>query len=144
MDKRQVLYQSAAEIEDIVRRFEACTFGSGEFRHREHLMVILWYLSKFSVPEATRRMREGLYKFLEHHGHGRHRYHETITLFWVKKVNSLLESKRKPRSLAGIANEVIEVCGEANFIFAYYSQQLIDSAAAREGWTEPDLRRLDF
>ncbi|HEV7843495.1 MAG TPA: hypothetical protein VGO69_07340, partial [Pyrinomonadaceae bacterium] len=83
--------ESPDEIEAIVRGFEACTLGASEFRHREHLLVILWYLSQSTPREATRRMREALNSFLDHHLHDRGKYHETITVFWVKKVRALLD-----------------------------------------------------
>jgi hypothetical protein len=137
-------YANADEIEQVVQSFETCACGAGEFRHREHLTVILWYLSKFPRDEAAARMREGLYRFLDHHGVDRRKYHETITLFWVRKVDALLAQAEKERERADVANDVIEACGEARLIFAYYSHELIDTNAARESWVEPDLQPLDF
>ncbi len=137
-------YENTDEIQEVVRRFETCTFDAGEFRHREHLTVILWYISQFSAAEATARMREGLYKFLDHHNVDRRKYHETITLFWVKRVKALLDEAGKEHSLAEIANEVVKVCHDANLIDAYYSRALLASTAAREGWVEPDLQLFDF
>ncbi len=137
-------YRSIDELEEVVRRFEACAFGAGEFHHRQHLTVVLWYLWKFPMTEAHARMREGLYKFLAHHGHGRQKYHETITIFWLKKVRALVDGAEEGLSSVEMANEVMEACGDAQLVFAYYSRELIDSDAAREGWTEPDLKALDF
>jgi hypothetical protein len=137
-------YESTDEIREIVRRFEACTFDAGEFRHREHLAVILWYISKFSASEATARMREGLYKFLDHHKVDRRKYHETITRFWVKRVGALYVEDKKERPLAEIANQVVKVCIDANLIYAYYSRALLASTTAREGWVEPDVQSFDF
>jgi hypothetical protein len=144
MNNQQKLYQSAGEIEEIVNGFETCALRAGDFRHREHLTVIVWYLSKFSTLEATSRMREALYKFLDHHGVDRRKYHETITLFWVRKVRALTEAKEREHPLALVVNEVIESCNDAKLIFGYYSRELIDSALAREQWVEPDLRPIDF
>lgn len=135
---------SADRIERVVRSFETCACSAAEFRHREHLTVIIWYLSKFPQDEAAARMREGLYRFLDHHGVDRRKYHETITLFWVRKVAALLAGAEQERSLAQLANDVIEACGDARLVFSYYSRELIDTSAARDGWVEPDLRPLDF
>lgn len=137
-------YGNIHEIEEVVRRFEACTFEAGEFKHREHLTVILWYLEQLDVPEAAARMQAGLYKFLDHHGVNRQKYHETITVFWVRKVRALLSQSEGEHALVETANEVISTCGDAKLINDYYSQELIDSAAAREEWVEPDLQSLDF
>ena len=137
-------FQSTDEIEAIVRRFEACAFGADEFKHRDHLTVVLWYLSKFNDAEAAARMRSSLYRFLDHHRVDRQKYHETITLFWIKKVRALLNQETQRRSLAEIANAVSAACGDARLIFTYYSQELIASATARAEWVEPDLQPLDF
>ena len=137
-------YRSIDEIEEIVRRFEACTFGAGQFHHREHLTVVLLYLWKFPMAEAHARMREGLYKFLSHHGHGRRKYHETITIFWLKRVRALVDDAEEGLSPVEVANKVMEACREARLVFAYYSRELIDSDEARENWIEPDLKALDF
>lgn len=137
-------YRTAAEIAEVVRRFETCDFGPDEFRHREHLVVALWYLSESSIGEATRRMRDGLYSFLAHHGVDRQKYHETITLFWFKRVRALFEERKTSHSLVEIANEVVTACHEPKEIYDYYSRELLASEAARAGWAEPDLRPLDF
>ena len=138
-------YQSADEIEEIVRRFERCTLGAAEFRHREHLTVIAWYLSELPTPEAAAaRMREGLYKFLAQHGHGSQKYHETITLFWAKRVSALLRQAGREQHLAELTNKVIEICGDAGLVHNYYSRELLASDEARKEWVEPDLQPLDF
>lgn len=137
-------FESDDELEGIARQFEACTLGADDFHHREHLIVILWYLSKLDVAEAASRMRESIDKFLKHHALDRQIYHETITLFWVKKVSALLKQSDKETSLAETANLVVEVCRNAKLINAYYSPELIASATAKAGWVEPDLQPLDF
>jgi hypothetical protein len=144
MDNKPQPFQSTDEIEALVRRFEACALRADEFKHREHLTVVLWYLSKFDDAEAAARMRVSLYRFLDHHGVDRQKYHETITLFWIKKVRALLNQGGQRRSLAEMANTVNEACGDAKLMFTYYSQELIASAKARAEWVEPDLQLLDF
>jgi hypothetical protein len=134
MNKPAQLFQSADEIEAIAQRFEACAFSPEEFHHREHLTVICWYLSQSSISTAAAaaRMRDRLYRFLDHHGIDRRKYHETITRFWVKKVCALIAQPDKNRPLAETANKVIKACDDANLIFVYYSRELIASATARE------------
>jgi hypothetical protein len=139
-------YQSTDEIEAIVRDFESCTTPPAEFSHRSHLTVALSYLhlSGLSIAEAATRMRTGLYRFLDHHGIDRQKYNETITLFWIKRVNSFLNRTDTTRSLASIANEMIETCGDSQLIYNYYSKEILSSDEARRMWIEPDVKPLDF
>ena len=68
----------------LVESFEAATLPLARFHHREHMRVALCYLSRESETDATARMREGLARFLAHHGiEG---YHETLTVFWMKRL----------------------------------------------------------
>src|SRR5579864_4017333 len=67
-----------------VRRLESCEYGLEEFGHREHLKVAWTYLHLYGYAEGLSRMRESLLRFSAHHG--RSGYHETITVFWMRKL----------------------------------------------------------
>ncbi|MGB8510647.1 MAG: hypothetical protein WCD76_19910 [Pyrinomonadaceae bacterium] len=137
-------YVHDAEVMEVVRKFESCEFTPSDFNHRLHLIVSLSYLLKYPEQEALSRLRQGINKFLKHHGIDANVYHETLTLFWMRRVNSFLVSCVSSRPLAGLANELIETCGDSRIVYDYYSQELIASEAARIAWAEPDLRALDF
>lgn len=139
-------YESDDEIAAIVRGFESCMTPPAKFSHASHLTVALsyLYLSRLTIAEATTRMRSGLYRFLNHHGIDRQKYNETITLFWIKLVRSFLDRTDRARSLASIANEMIETCGDLQLIYNYYSRELLSSDEARARWIEPDVKPLDF
>ena len=137
---------SEDEIEEIVRGFEDCTLPDSEFKHAQHLMVALSYLhrSRLTVPEATERMRAALYRFLDHYAGDRQAYNETITLFWIKLVNSFLEKTDRARPVADIFNEILESFGNSNLMYDYFSREQLLSKEAKEVWVEPDLKPLDF
>ena len=142
--QRREPHRDAVEIEDVARRFESCAIPPDEFNHLAHLTVALWYLSQLSVPEAHARMRTNLQRYLAHHGHDQGRYHETITLFWIKLIRGLLERRAEALTLAEAAAEVYASCGDPQLISAYYSKELLSSPEARTAWAEPDLKALDF
>ena len=143
MDVRKSLYQSADEVESVVRDFEACTTLPSEFTHQAHLTVALWYLSRLSVTEAAERMREGLFRFLNHYGE--RGYNETITIFWLKVVQSFLAGTTSAsRSMTELANELTADYNNSRLIYDYYSKELLASEEAKDNWVEPDLRPLDF
>lgn len=139
-------YETDDEIEAVAHGFESCTTMPSEFNHRAHLTVALSYLhsSRLTIPEATARMRAGLYRFLDRHGIDRRKYNETVTLFWIKLVRSFLDRTDTTRTLAEIANEMLESIGDPQLIFSYYSKEHLSSDEARRMWIEPDVKPLDF
>ena len=79
-------YQSETEIENVVRAFEACEIGKDDFKHRDHLVVALWYVQTLGREAALTRMRSGLLRFLDHHGVDQKKYSETVTVFWIDRI----------------------------------------------------------
>jgi hypothetical protein len=143
-DQAERLYRDDAEVEEVVRRFESCEFPPDDFKHRPHLTVALCYLLHSSDSDALERMRLGLARYIKAHGITPTLYHETITVFWLKRVRAFIERAGAGRPLAELANEMSEECSDSRLVFGYYSKELIDSERARSVWVEPDLRPLDF
>ncbi|MGH9942721.1 MAG: hypothetical protein ACRD9R_10255 [Pyrinomonadaceae bacterium] len=136
-----VPYRDERDIETVVRRFEACDFAPTEFTHGAHLTVALWYLARLPSEAAAGRMREGLRRFLAHHGLATG-YHETITLFWLKLVRRFLDGQADGRALTDITNEMLATCSDSKLLFEYYSRELVQSERAVSEWIEPDLKSL--
>lgn len=137
-------YKTPEEVLAVVRKFEACAFTPNEFHHREHLTVALCYLTESDEQAALERVRFNLFRFLSHHRIQENVYHETITLFWLKRVRHFLEHTGSERGLASMANDLIEECGDARLINTHFSKQLLASDEARQKWVEPDLQSLEF
>ncbi len=136
--------RSADGIRAIVRGFESCTLLPDDFDHQAHLIVALSYLVNSNVPDASDKMRRGLHRFLKHHGVSQEKYNETITIFWLKRVQSFLKQTGASLSLASLANSLIADCDNPRLIFDYYSQERLASDEARESWQVPDVKLLDF
>lgn len=134
-----VVYQNDAEVLEVVRKFEFCSFALQEFNHPAHLTVALAYLHQCSSPqEALDRMRSGLLKFSAHHG--KVGYHETITRFWL----TILENFRtcyEYSELYQIVNAAVPAF-QKQLLEKYYSAAAIASDHAKREWLEPDLRPL--
>ena len=137
-------YRDDAEVEEVVRRFEDCELSPEEFKHRPHLTVALSYLLRFSEEEALARMRRSILGFIEHHDIPREVYHETLTVFWVRRVRAFVSREGRGRTLRELANELARACGDPRLVHEYFSEALIKSEAARVGWVEPDRKPLDF
>jgi hypothetical protein len=137
-------YGGEEEVAEVVRLFESCELPPTAFGHREHLIVALCYLLRMSDAEALERLRARLGKYVRAHGINPNLYHETLTVFWLKRVRAFITRACTGRTQAEMANLLAAECGDSRLIFSYYSKELIDSEAARREWTEPDLKPLDF
>ena len=144
MPKPNELYQTYEEVLEVVRRFESCELPPADFNHREHLLVALCYLLRVGDADALSRIRARIGSYAAAHGVNPSLYHETITVFWLKRVRAYLERAGSGLGLAEMTNALAAECGSSRLVYDYYSKELIDSDAARRGWVEPDLRPLDF
>ncbi len=99
--------ESDTEIENVVRAFETCETDPDEFKHREHLMVAVWYVETLGREAALDRMRSGLLRFLDHHEVDRKIYSEAITVFWIDKIAEKLNELGPDVSLVEKCNAVL-------------------------------------
>ncbi len=144
MPKPNEPYRSDEEVEEVVRRFESCELPPADFNHREHMVVALCYLRRMGDAEALERLRAGIDRYVAAHGINPSLYHETITVFWLKRVRAYICRAGAGTPLAWLVNNLAAECGASRLIHDYYSRGLLDSPEARRGWREPDLRPLDF
>ncbi|MCM3902865.1 MAG: hypothetical protein ND866_14260 [Pyrinomonadaceae bacterium] len=135
-------YKEFQEIEVVVDGFESCTTVKEDFTHRSHLTVAAYYLHCSNQDEATERMRTGLLRFLDHHGVGRAKFHETLTVFWIRTVSGFLEGLDQTLPLLEMTNAVIESLSDSRLVFEYYSEELLRTDETRNGWVAPDLKDL--
>jgi hypothetical protein len=130
------------EIETLVRAFVDCTLPRAGWTHREHLTVALWYLRHHPRAEATGRIREGIRRFNLSHGNTTG-YHETITLAWVAVIARFVAENDHGQPLSMLVTGLLEQCGDKGYLLGYYSEALLMSDEARQGWVPPDLQPLE-
>lgn len=82
---------SKQEIERVVRGFETCQTGADDFKHKDHLVVAVWYVHNLGREAALDRMREGLVRFLAHHQVDPKKYSEKTTRFWIERIAERLD-----------------------------------------------------
>lgn len=82
---------SEHDIEKVVRGFETCETAAGEFKHKDHLVVAVWYVHNLGREAALDRMREGLLRFLGHHQVDPKKYSEETTRLWIERVAQRLD-----------------------------------------------------
>lgn len=135
-------YKDVREIEAVVEGFESCSTAKDDFTHRSHLTVAAYYLHISNQPDATQRMRTGLHRFLDYHGVGRAKFHETLTVFWIRTVWAFLRRLDQKLPLLEKTNAVVESLGDSRLVFEYYTEGLLWADETRNGWVAPDLKDL--
>lgn len=136
-------YRTVTEIEDVVRRFEECSYTPEEFVHEKHLTVAAVYFVRFDGEVARERMRTGLRKFIAHHG--KNGYHETITEFWLRLVeHAIREGKPAEGEVVALVSQVVRRFRDKNLIYAHYSRERLATPDAKASRLEPDLAAIPF
>jgi len=135
-------YKHENEVLDLVRSFEDATIPHDDWKHAEHLVVALYYLTRHDVDSAYGKMRSGILNLLENGFKVDLKkempYHETITLFWMRTVADFNASKNGA-SLLDKANEVAYKW-DKDYPLKFYSRELLFSNEARAGFVPGDLR----
>ena len=131
---------SAWSDEDFLRAFEDLSFPADQFRHREHIRVAWLYLKSSDATRAAERMAAGIRRFANHHGATR-KYHHTLTLAWMRLVAAALVETPEGYAFEQFLTAHPQL-KDTNLLARYYSKQLLEAAAAREAWVEPDLQPL--
>ena len=82
---------SEREIENVVRGFETCETPANQFKHKDHLVVAVWYVYNLGREAALDHMRAGLLRFIGHHGVDPKKYSEEVTTLWIERVAKRLD-----------------------------------------------------
>lgn len=134
-------YKDEREVLDLVRSFEEATVARDDWKHAEHLVVALYYLTLHDLDTAYRKMKEGILRLLVNKFEvdltKEMPYHETITLFWMRVVADFNASKNGA-SLLDKANEVAYKW-DKDYPLRFYSRELLFSDDARATFVGPDL-----
>ena len=138
-------YTTEKEIAGLVRSFEDATISRDDWKHAEHLIVALYYLSHHDAETAYSKMRDGIHNLLVK-GFGvdlskEMPYHETITVFWMRIVASFLKSSNG----SSLPNKVSEMVDrfDKDYPLRFYSRELLFSDEARGRFVEPDIQLFD-
>ena len=134
-------YTYESEVLDLVRSFEDATVSRDDWKHAEHLVVALYYLTRHDLDSAYAKMRDGILNLLvkgfDVDLTKEMPYHETITLFWMRTVAEFNASKNGA-SLLEKANEVAYKW-DKDYPLNFYSRELLFSDEARAKFIDPDL-----
>ena len=137
----ELVYGSAA-IEDsiFVADFENCRFPIDQFRHADHIRLAWIYIRLHEYEVAEARMRQSIQGFAHNLG-AEQKYHETITMVWMRLVNIAVQLSSRMDKFVNFAHAHAWLL-DKEAIFEFYSRDLLLSDTARKSWVDPNLKPI--
>jgi len=134
-----------AELDDLVRRFDACAVPRPEWTHVAHLAVGLWHVSRYGREDAMQRLRAGITRLNESNGvvnSATGGYHETVTRAYVNLLADFAARHANKTAGERVAALLADPLSDKKALLRFYSRPVLESSAARLDWVEPDLAPL--
>ena len=134
-----------AELDDLVRRFNACAVPRTEWTHQAHLAVGLWHVSQYKRKDALQRLRAGITRLNESNGvvnSATGGYHETVTRAYVALLSDFAARHADKTAAERVRALLEDPLSDKKALLRFYSRPLLESSAARLDWVEPDLAPL--
>jgi hypothetical protein len=127
--------------DDFLSAFEACTLDPQHFNHRGHVRLAWLYLQRYDLDEAVVRACHGIRAYATHLG-AAGKFHWTMTQALMRLLHAAGAADRTMGWEAFVtANSAL--IAEARLRLAqHYSEELLDSSAARQGFVAPDRAPL--
>jgi hypothetical protein len=137
-------YETTNDIEELVSSFEKAELSRDDWRHSDHLVVALYYLSHHDLETATNKMRSGILNLLANgfkvNLSEEMPYHETLTVFWMRTIADFNASKNGEPLISKTA-EMVERF-DKDYPLRFYSRELLFSDEARARFLEGDLKTI--
>jgi hypothetical protein len=121
--------------EEFLEAFHSCRLAKENFRNVDHFRLAWLHLHRGSPEEAENHVRTGIQAFAAHQG-ATHKYHETITLAWLRLIATHREPSFEEFLLQNEAKLNLET------LHRYWTPELLSSDRARREWVAPDRRDL--
>lgn len=120
------------------QQFESGELLPADFGHRAHVQIAYIYLVGRTTHEAYEAMRNALLSFLEHHGVGLSKYHDTLTRAWIMAVRHFMEKGPACKSADEFMRQNPELL-DSGIMMTHYSAECLFSDRARAEFVQPDV-----
>lgn len=138
-------YTDEKEVIDLVRSFEDASISRDDWKHREHLIVALYYVSHYDLEIATDKMRSGILNLLANGFEvdltKEMPYHETMTIFWMRTIAAYNASKNGDSLVSKVAE--MTSLFDKDYPLRFYTRELLFSDRARAEFVDGDLKVID-
>jgi hypothetical protein len=123
-----------------VEAFESCRLPAAQFHHADHIRLAWIYLGRMSEAEATVRIERSIRRFAAHNRVAE-KYHQTITLAWMRLVSAARRTTPEASAFDAFAERNPGLFA-MKMMNQFYSAESLASVEARKGWIEPDLQQF--
>lgn len=128
--------------DEFLHAFFGGTLPNAAFHHRDHLRLAWLVVRRHGAASAPDIVGRGIRRFAERHGHG-HRYHETMTRFWVRLVAHAAGHRPAIAEFDRFL-DAFPMLLDASLPFRHWSRDALLAQPARSAWRDPDLLPLPF
>lgn len=136
---------STEQLQTIVEKFSDKSLPKEAWTHQAHLIIALWYNSKFEFESAFQQVKSHIITYNKCVGTPNTTssgYHETLTRFWMMVTKKYLLENRAD-SFEKVCNEFLESeYASKNLPLEFYSRKELFSVHARMNWVEGDLKTI--
>jgi hypothetical protein len=137
---------AVTDLDELAQRFEAAEIPKAEWTHEAHLRVGAVFVQRLGPAQALDRLRTGIRRLNEANGVDNSTtggYHETITACYVRFIDQFLSSCPREMTFDRRVDELLRSSvARREFLFGFFSRDLLMSQQARAQWVEPDLMPL--
>ena len=131
-----------ADIDNLIRAFEAGTWPYEDWHHAQHLAIAVHYLRRNPIEEAARRMLLGVMKYNKARVPQAPPVHVSLTLSWITILACHLEGIDRKRPLIDVVRDVIARFGRDPLLSEHFTKDQLFSRGGTRTWVGPDLRPL--
>jgi hypothetical protein len=124
--------------QSFIEAFESGTLPNAAFHHRDHVRLSWLYLRRDGPEAGSRTILDGIRHFAAAHG-AADRFHVTLTLFWVKLVQHLLEAFPAAATFDDLVAHFPRVL-DKSLVYQHYIPAHLSSG--RQSWQQPDVRSM--
>ena len=140
------MIESEEWLDQLLAGFEAGNWPKEQWTHEAHVIMGGCYVLAHGVEEATALARERIPRYnLAQGGQNTSTsgYHETLTVFWMRAIDSFLASLPAHQSRLEKIRALAAHLGSRRDLFkSYYSFDVMNSQEARRRWVAPDMQEL--
>ncbi len=121
--------------DEFLAAFQSCQLKTSEFRNADHFRLAWLHLQRESLDTALANVVSGIQAFAAHHGASR-KYHETITIAWVR----LLATHSEPTFDEFLSANSHRL--NLDLLHRFWTPELLAGDEAKAHWVDPDIRDL--